>query len=283
MPLHERAVLVSLNISQWSGSKSGRKEAAELAAMKNASPEDVRCTKRLFDKELLADIGSIASKARSDHKRLTLPWGEDRTRILSMKLHFEHLTLMAGYQQDFHAAVDVFLNSYEAKKIEALASRGTLVTEEEYPSLDALRNKFSFNMEMNPVPQVTDFRVDISEEEQAAFAKNVEAKTAEANREIWTRLYDVVEAMATSLEEYRVTPDGVEKPFRDSLVENVLNMAKALPELNITADEDMDRMSESIRKRLCSIQAQHLRDYPSLRTTTAAAAREVLSEIHTKL
>lgn len=283
MSLQDRAMLVTLNISQWSGSKSGKKEAAELAALKNADPKDVRCTKLLFDKELLQDINTIASRARSDHKRLTLPWGEDRTRILPLKLHFEHLGMMARYQQEFDAAVQVFLDTYESNKTDALAARGTLVTESDYPSLDALRNKFSFNMDIAPVPASSDFRMELSDDEQAIFAKSMEAKTAEANKEIWTRLYDVVEAMATSLEEYRVTPEGVEKPFRDSLVENVLDMASNLPDLNICADEDMERMSESIRKRLCAIQAQDLRDHANLRATTAASARQVMAEIQQKL
>ena len=79
---------------------------------------------------------------------------------------------------------------------------------------------------------------------------SVEASLTIASRELWHRLYEGVSHMAERLAAYKVTDEGVEHPFRDSVVTNLVNLVDVLPKLNVTADPGLDRLTARVRASL---------------------------------
>jgi hypothetical protein len=50
--------------------------------------------------------------------------------------------------------------------------------------------------------------------------------------------------MADRLAAYKVTEQGVEHPFRDTVVPNLVKLVDVLPKLNITNDSELERLAE---------------------------------------
>ena len=58
------------------------------------------------------------------------------------------------------------------------------------------------------------------------------------------RLYEAVQHLADRLTAYKVTGEGVEHPFRDTVVTNLVKLVDVLPKLNITNDPELERLAE---------------------------------------
>ena len=102
-----------------------------------------------------------------------------------------------------------------------------LFREEDYPSAEKLRAKFGVKLEVLPIPSGDDFRVTLSEEEQARVARDIDESVRQSmnrgTKDLWVRLTDVVTHMVDKLND----PDS---RFHASLVTNILDLVDLLLE-----------------------------------------------------
>ena len=91
-------------------------------------------------------------------------------------------------------------------------------------------------------------------------------------RDLWTRLYDVTNHMASRLAD-------PEARFHGTLVSNVSDLVELLPRLNIVGDPHLASLTEQVRKQLCQHSADLLRNSPTTRLETAASAAAIARTI----
>jgi hypothetical protein len=146
------------------------------------------------------------------------------------------------------------------------------------PTPEELRAKYSFETRVLPLPDANDFRVTLGEEEKERIKRqitaSVEASLQVGSRELWQRLYEAVSHMAERLQAYKVTGEGVEHPFRDSVVTNLVKLVDILPKLNVTGDAELERLAEEARASLL-VDPHELRNSDSVRSETAKAASAI--------
>ena len=151
-----------------------------------------------------------------------------------------------------------------------------LFREEDYPSTENLRAKFGVKLEVLPIPSGNDFRVTLSEEEQARVAREIDESVRQSlnrgTKDLWMRLTDVVTHMVDRLNE-------PESRFHASLVTNVHDLVDLLPRLNVNQDEELNRFAAEIKDRLCSFSAHDLKKNEILRVATASDAAQILSQM----
>src|SRR5690242_3131032 len=108
-----------------------------------------------------------------------------------------------------------------------------------------------------PLPDAGDFRVALGDEEKERIKRQitaaVEACLQVASRELWQRLYEAVSHLGERLQAYKVTGEGVENPFRNSVVTNLVKLVDVLPNLNVTADPELERLAAEVGASLLSI------------------------------
>src|SRR6185312_17333824 len=155
---------------------------------------------------------------------------------------------------------------------------GGLFRENDYPTPSELRAKFSFETKVLPLPDASDFRVALGNEEKDRIKRQitaaVEASLQVGSRELWYRLYEAVQHMADRLTAYKVTGNGVEHPFRDTVVTNLVKLVDVLPKLNITNDPELERLANRVRASLL-VDPKELRTSESVRNETAKAAADI--------
>jgi hypothetical protein len=151
-----------------------------------------------------------------------------------------------------------------------------LFREEDYPSVEKVRTKFALKLEVLPIPSGDDFRVTLSEEEQARVAREIDASVRQSLRrgteDLWTRLKGVVTHLVDRL-------NDPESRFHSSLVTNVFDLVDLLPRLNVGQDEELNRFASDIRNRLCTFTAKELKQNDILRVATANDAAALLNEM----
>jgi len=276
--LSSRAMLCSLSISMWSARKHDREASEEIAQRHGAQADAGRYHKVLLPKEALAEIQKIVSEARQEHYFMTLPWDDNGYRVLPAAAYMDHTEKIRVLSSRFTPAVETLVRQFGQLVEEAKARLGGLFRAADYPATDELRSKFSFETKVMPLPDAGDFRVALGDEEKERIKRQitvaVEASLQVANRELWQRLYEAVSHLADRLKAYKVTGNGVEHPFRDSVVTNLVKLVDVLPKLNVTADPELERLAAEVRASLL-IDPQELRNSESARTETATAAEAI--------
>jgi hypothetical protein len=151
-----------------------------------------------------------------------------------------------------------------------------LFREEDYPTVDKLREKFGVKLEILPIPSGDDFRVQMSAEEQARVAREIDANVRQSltrgTEDLWKRLREVVSHMVDRLNE-------PESRFHASLVTNIFDLVEILPRLNVNSDAELNRFAEQVKQRLCNYSAQDLKKHDLLRVATATDVAEIVAQM----
>lgn len=242
MKIQERSMLVDLTIRCWDATKHDKKVSAEVEAS-HAAHDAGRYSKRLIDKAHLSELSTLASQARQYHYSRTLPWSDKGQRILPSELFMEYRQGVHDIKVKFFAARDTFLRKYPQLVQDARVRLGTMYNPEDYPDPSALSSSFDIAVEIMPVPDAFDFRVNVDAETQdairAQITEAVSAKQAKAVQDCWVRAREVVERIATQC-------SNTKGRIHDSLMDNAQDLVNILKGLNITNDPQITQMEQSI-------------------------------------
>jgi len=276
MNLNDRALLVQLAISQWSGRKFDRKASKRVADDFNTTTAAGRYNKVLLPgNDELAAVHSKSNLIRAAFYDNTLPWGLDGMQILPTANYLNFMTDFRKQKGEWELLVSNFLNEYEQLKwkaeYDAKHSLGELYNPQDYPSLDELRLKFNIDLAIFPVP-ANDFRVQIGSEELTRIQQEVEQRVSIAQsaamREVWQRLYDRVKHIADKCAD----PKAI---FRDTMMENARELCDLLPRLNLTDDPNLETLRQEVESKLLH-HPDAIRNNPDLRRDTAAEAKKIM-------
>lgn len=278
--LAECAVLVSLNISQWTARRFDRTASADVTSRAGASASAARVNKQLIERNDMAEIFSAVSKARETHDRMTLPWGMRGMSILNAAAYLDYCNAMQPIQSQFEAAAAKFCATYPQLRDDAAKALGSLFKAEDYPAPEHIEKRFAFGVQFLPVPSAGDFRVDIPNEAMAEMREQVERSAREASeaavKSVFSRVKDVLSTMSTKLAEYQPATKDTKAVgiFRDSLVGNVRELADTLPALNVFGDPIIADLARQLRD-VSRLDADQLRETDALRSAAAKEAARI--------
>jgi len=280
----EKAMLVSLTISQWTAVKNDRTVSREVANNHGSQEDMGKFAKSLVAKDTLEDIRRIASAARQKHYLRTLPWKDGGDRVLSSAGYMAYAEEMREFQTEFSTAVDKFCTGYDTARDDARIKLSGLFEESDYPDTGEIRSKFGMVFEVSPLSEANDFRVNLGDAETARIKSQIEAdgqaRLQKAMSDVWERLAGVVSHTAARLKSYQESPDGkVKNPFRDSLIGNINELLDLLPTLNLTDDVNIGQFASDIRASLTAYSPDQLRESETLRADVASKANDILSKM----
>jgi len=283
--LSQKAVLASVNITQWSAHRLDRKVTDETNQRHGASADAGRFNKLLIARDGLANITKAAGAARTLHYEMTQPWLDDGARILPSALYMEYHFMMDALRTEFERAADEFERQYPVYVKDAKRRLNGMFKAEDYPAHTDIRSRFTFDLKILPCPDASDFRVDIAAEHAADIRRDIERRMKQALDEAMgdtvNRIVETVGRMAERLRAFRPATDEhrAEGVFRDSLVDNVRELARLLPAFNLTDSEALADITRCIEHELCADAAQTLRDSPELRESVAARAESIVADV----
>jgi hypothetical protein len=284
--LASRAMLRGVRISLWDGRKLDKQVSAEVTQAKNAKSDAGRFNKQLVPLESLARLKSAANACRAVHARYTLPWTDNGLDILPASSVMAYDADMSKCRQEWEAAVESFCVVYPSLVDSAPARLGDMFNASEFPTTQEVRSRFSLRIRTLPIPDSTDFRVDMSESQARQIRSEIEANARDAldsaMKDAWQRVADVCGRMVERLNAYKPSAYKGEKTegrFTDSLVENVRDLVAVLPSFNLTGDAALSDVCGRLKSELCTFEAQELRDDSRLREQTAKAAESILADV----
>jgi hypothetical protein len=276
MKLTDKALLVQLNISQWTARKYDRKVTKDILTQHGASMGAGRFNKSLLPMNgYLDSVHNKATAIRQKYYTNTLPWGIEGTQMLPSANYLEFMTEFRKEKGEWESLVAEFISNYSRLKEDAkrLLPNG-LYNESDYPCDDSIHEKFNIDMAVFPVPS-DDFRVEIGDAELNSIQQDVERRVAEASEiamaDIWQRLYDRVKHMSEKLAD----PKAI---FRDTMVENTRELCALLPRLNFADDPNLEDLRQQVEGSLL-LHPDALRNNPVLRDEKAQEAKDIMNKM----
>jgi len=273
MNLNNRALLVSLSISQWAARKLDKKATKDVADANRASTSAGRYNKSLLPlNDLLANVHQKTGAIRERFAKNTLPWGIDGTRILPSSNYLPFMTEFRRERNEWRTLVNDFTNNYDDLVNEAQRWLGDLYDPNDYPDVSRVRDKFAMDMAVLPVP-TNDFRVELADDEIERLQEELSARMTsvqqEAMSDCWHRLHKHVEHIVSKLAD----PAAI---FRDSMIDNARETCDLLTRLNISDDPNLEAMRQSVESKLLSHHPDVLRTDLDLRADAADEARKIM-------
>ena len=276
MKLSDKALLVQLNISQWTARKYDKRATEQVAQQNGSASQAGRYNKSLLPmNDALNNIHQKSTLIRKKFYTNTLPWGIEGTMMLPSANYLNFMTEFRKEKADWESLVDTFYHEYPRLHADAQRFLGNLYNKADYPELYDIQRKFNMDMAVFPVPS-NDFRVSIGDAELEKIQQDVEARVEnsaqQAMKEAWQRLYDRVKHMAEKLAD----PKAV---FRDTLVENTKEVCSILSRLNFADDPDLETMRQQVEGSLANNHPESLRNDPDLRKNKAEEARAIMDKM----
>ncbi len=275
------AMLSELSISQWTGRKKDRKASKDVTADNNAETGVANVHKKLLGNCAELDaVHKLTGNIRNIHYGMTMPWSDTGLRLLPTAQYFKYHTAMTDLENQWRAATNTFLQSYQWEISQAQAKLGDLFDVTEYPTTDALTTKFGFNLNYIPLPDAGDFRIDVGNdavaEVKSSYNDYYSRQLTKAMNDVWTRLHDALTRMSERLD-YGENDD--KRVFRDTLVSNVTDMVELLDVCNVTGDTQMTAMREKLSDAMYGVTAEVLREDAHTRIETKRTVDEVISSL----
>lgn len=271
------AMLCDLNISVWSARKLDRKVSEEVTSARGASRSAARVNKNLLaDDPRLGAILSFAGDTRAWIAKVTMPWSDYGTRLVTTAQFFDFKAALDDRKDKFDQLVQDFVTVYPTLISAQAFKLGTMFDRGEFPLPSEIARKFSMRYTFMPLPESGDFRVDIGNEAAVALRDEYETeynrRVKECMGDVWQRLKDVLDRISDRLG----TDDGKNRVFRDTMVTNAVEVCDLLKCLNVTNDPALEQARRLTEQALLGVTPDELRKNPAVREDVRAKVDDIL-------
>jgi hypothetical protein len=272
--LSNNALLVYLSISRWTGRKQDRKANETVKNAHDVKARDaVNTTKALLptSSELKA-VNHVAGQIRTFFYENTVPWQHGGMFMIRSTQFMDFMQEFNALKTKFETAVNDFVEVYPQLREAAKSQLGTLFNELDYPHPDLIKSAYGCHVQVFPVPDVGDFRIDLGDAEKQAFMDNLRQVEANATRTAWAELHEVVKNAAEKLSQ----PDAI---FRDTLISNITEMCRILPRLNIMDDPTLEAARVEVEQIANKLSPDVCRDNATEREQAATKLKQLTEKM----
>lgn len=263
MSIASSSILVELNISVWTANKLDKRVTDSVLVSNGAMSADAG----QFRKNLMAgttirkDIADFAASCRLWHNTTSLPWADRGARLLPTSLFLDYKTEANRRKMQFDHMVEHFLREYPTLQAQAQQHLGALYNPDDYPSVEAVAEKFGFKMVFTPLPEAGDFRLDVANEDleelRRQYDNSLNARLNEAMQSQWDKLHDMLTRMSDKL----VEPEGEDKRrWHDTFISNAHDMCQMLTHLNVTKDPKLEEARLKLERAIHGVDIDDIKD-----------------------
>lgn len=257
MALQDSGMLVSLTITQWAARKLDKTVSYEICDAKSADQGSGSFHKQIIPKGYLKNINQLVNTIRNFHYSNTLAWDHKGSDLLPSRNYMKYVKRMGTLEDKFDQAVNDFLSHYDTVVKQAVNNLQGLYEEEDYPTVEQIRKRFSMQINITPIPASGDFRIDINKKELNKLKDKLDTQLIAAQRaaeqDLFSRLYTAVAKATVTLR----TPGKI---FRNTLILNIDEICNMIPDMNINDNKNLNDMALNILAETKHIDMKELRD-----------------------
>lgn len=278
------AMLVEVNINQWSARKLDKSTTDEILATKQAGDKGAaRVNKHLLaGRTELEVINQHVGEVRKYIHNNTLPWSDSGIRLLPTAKFMDFTTGIRDMEDKFFELVNDFITVYPTLITAQAMALGNMFNRGDYPDASDLPHRFKFVVNYMPVPTAGDFRIDVGndaqKELQEKLSKLAEERVESAMGDIKTRLKEHLKRMSDRLGSDIVAGEIKPRRFSESLLEHAHELCSLARDLNLTNDYDLEQARLGLQNAIRGLDVKDLRKDMPTRNDTKEQVDAILSK-----
>jgi hypothetical protein len=266
-----------------------RDKSAEDAVKQQFGDEGQIVTRKLFADKASAihKRNQLASEMYQYHMTMTLPHGDDGSRLLPNAVYFDYMQKMGEFERKLQVEDSYIIHNYAAIVAQDVAYRNAAlmaqgktntVSAAEYPDVDTIKRYLYVSWHLEPIATAGDFRYQVDDTIRERLNARLVEMRQDVNIELMTRMLEPMKKFVEKLSVPIKEPGSV---FRDSLVGNLNELVEVLPKLNINNDPTVSDLIDGIHAVIKPyvFAPDVLREVPEARS----AARDKMAELMKKL
>ena len=284
--LHTKALLAKVKITIYTARIKDARAGQELEKFMGAEVGVGQYTKTLVSKQLTNRMNATVKQARRKFEEITLPWGDDGARLLPTEQWLPFNDTFELHQQEFWNTVEDFLRGYEEHRANK-RRLGKLYKDKDYPPVETVRKRFTFEVTYLPVPESGDLRVDLANGQLAklkqAVDESVKDELGYALRSVFYRIHDAVQKFHDQI----TSEDWV--GVRPKTFEHMQALSKLLPSLNVSNDPKLAEVIKTLNEQIVAHDASDLRNLqgkpinPAAKRAATQAAAKILKKLNSEV
>jgi hypothetical protein len=278
--LDEKAVLISVKRRMYSPYKLDKEESNAYGAG--------NVNKHLFEgrqnrvKEAISKYTEVYTFVKDN----TVPWSTG-VDMLNIQHYFEFTEgLRKRIDAAEEAVEDLVANwDYEVQadlnrlaQIAMAKGKPNIANPADYPDAQEVRARFGIEVRYMPVPTTGDFRVGISDEDKASLQRQLQDAESNAAKHV---LSQMIEPMQRAVEKLSIEIGKDGAIFRDSLIDNMVDVAERMNKVNISDDPAIQDRINDLRS-LVGTYARNkdvLRNSQTVREKAATQINDLVSQM----
>lgn len=274
--LSERAILISLHISCFTGGKKDKIATQQVIDDNNVvkSENNVRVWKSLMKGKEINRVTSCAQKIRLNFYKVSACWGEN-VRIVKIE-NFQKVKLQIEKDiREFNDAVADAVLAYDRLVADDKVKLGDMYNPSDYPSKAAFASAFSANISVMQIEKA-DFRNAVLSNEDIRDINNqieqrIKNNAVELEKDLISRVSEKVRHLLS-----RLTENG---KFHQSSIDNIVEAIKEARELNINDNPKIDNLFDKIEESMGTLSAETIRESNSAKSKATVETIDCMKEI----
>ena len=284
------AVLVSVDVNVWSATKQDRVISDEVTTLKNADASAGR-----FVKNLLADdlhhkkVSNYRQTIYNWLKRSTFRWNNSQDLLPVANLE-KFKVEFTDHETEYYRLLDNFLLNYQSIVSDMAFKQGDMFSQDDYPSVDEVRNKFGIKLYVAEVPS-HDWRCSISDDIASDLKLQYESQaeqiiTGIVNDQV-ARITEVMESISHCcgvIEKQDGTTGEViikKRKIYDTTIEKAKELCDTFKKFKPIDNEISSKLSEVVVKlenALNGVDTKSIRESDAVRDKVKSEVDDILSK-----
>jgi hypothetical protein len=278
------ALLVELNVAQWTARKLDRSTTDELVTNKHAQSKGAaRVNKNLFaGRSELEVVTKHVSETRNFMYDNTLPWSDSGIRLLPSTKFMEFNAKIQEAEDRFYGLVTEFVQVYPSLITAQAMALGDMFNRDDYPHPSDIEHRFRFKANYMPVPASGDFRIDIGNDAQEELRKKLanlaDERVEYAMKDIKQRLLEHLKRMSDRLTIDYVGGEAVPRKVHETVLDGAHDLCDMASALNIINDPQLEEARRALKQAINGVSINDLRKDVYTRQDVKAQVDDVLSK-----
>lgn len=266
--LQSNSVILYLSVGRL---RTRRKLATSAVDTNDIDPALIRISKEILQSNELKAVAEHDTAVRTfiQARALPSPFKGKGILLLPTRLIEPVMQHIDAAQTQRTALIESFMLAYDRCKTEAQGKLGSAFDETDYPSHEAVRQTFFFEVQMWELSAPGKLK-SVSKELYERELVKMQNMWTEASATVTGVLLDEFRKMTSHMVE-RLTPstDGKAKIFRESVVTNMLQWMDLFKSRNLTNDAELVEVVDRAKELISGLDAETLRDNQGLRKQLA--------------
>jgi hypothetical protein len=280
--LRQNMGAVKLSFS-WLGTQRKLSDAQtkQAADTFEAATDLVTASKRLIDTKHPAYRAATAlkSQAQAYWRGITLPYPQEGIRLIRQQDVAAFEEKMREFKEQLSVAAANLQLEYEAIKVAAREKLGQLYNPNDYPA--TLEGVFAITWEYPPIEPpryLMNFNPELYAQEQTRVQQRFENAVAMAEDAFAEQLSEMVSHLIERLTD---APDGTQKVFRATAIENFKEFYENFRRMNVRSNPQLESLISQANNLVSGVSAQEVRNSKTLRQNLTHQMSELQTTLST--